>query len=136
MISRFRRFKKQRSQKTSGLQTLVLSIFLGFLLTGLLVFLIVSNWKVAKQRIGISSQIQELEKEAQGLERKHLELQANIAKTETQEYLESIAREKFSLKKAGEKAVVVVPPEQKEEEVAPKQEKNLLQKILEKILVW
>lgn len=77
--------------------------------------------------------VQALEKEIDDLERKNEELKSGLNSASQESYLEKEAREKFQLKKPGEKVVAVLPPEEIPEPVLKEPSKNLWQIILEKL---
>ncbi|MFH1894414.1 MAG: septum formation initiator family protein [Patescibacteria group bacterium] len=122
--------RKGKNKKT--IQTLflpVIFILLFFAVTG---FLVISNWNINQKRDDLNVKIESLRKEVQDLEGKKVELEKGINLSQSQEYLETVARESLDLKKPGEDVVVVKQPAIMTEETAG-QEKDFWQKILEKI---
>ncbi len=85
-----------------------------------------------QRRAELIFQIEDLEKEIQGLEKRNQELKAGFSQLSDEDYLEKEAREKLGLKKPGEEVVVVLPPPESEKEVKEK-EKGFWQKLLEKL---
>ena len=95
-----------------------------------IVFLAVSNWRLYQKRAELVSQFRDLEKEAVMLEKENQELQEGFFQLSDKEYLEKMAREKFSHKKPGEEVVIVLPPPVIEE-IKKEERKNFWQKFLE-----
>jgi len=121
MITKRTRFKKK-----------VFLIILGLGLTGFLIFLIFSNYKINQKRIQLQLEIKSLKEEVQDLERKNKELKAEIFETQTEDYLEKKTRENLGLRKPQEGVVVVsLPKENKKEN--NKEKESFWQKLLESI---
>lgn len=107
MVAKFKRFKK------ASYQTLFFSTLLGVLVLIVIGFLVISNWKISQKRAILYSQIEALRKEIQVLEEKKQQLEAQISNLTEKDYLEKEARERFNLKKPGEKVVTILPEENK-----------------------
>ncbi len=90
------------------------------------------NWRAYQQRVQLDRQLAQAKKEFLELEERKIQLQEDIAKSKTEEYLEKIARERLNLKKKGEKVVKIIFPE-KTASVSIQEEKRWWNKILEKI---
>lgn len=123
MISKSRKFKK------TSFQALFLSTVLGLLVLLIIGFLIVSIFRLNQKKSELSSRIEELKEEIQIFERKNQELRAGISQVGTKDFLEEIAKEEFNLQNPGEEVVVIKKEKEKEEET--KEEKGILDKILE-----
>ena len=95
-----------------------------------IVFLAVSNWRLYQKRAELISQFRDLEREMVILEKENQELKEGFSQLSDKEYLEKIAREKFSYKKSGEEVVIVLPPPAIEE-IKKEERKNFWQKFLE-----
>jgi len=113
---------------------LFFSIFLVLLFLLLTGFLIFTNWKINRQRAGLSERITTLKQEVAALEEKNQELKKKMSEANSEEFLEEVARNDLGLQKPGEEVVVVQKesssgqsPEQKEPE------KSGWQKIWQKI---
>ena len=119
----------KKIKKESSYKTIFFSVIAIILILFFIGFLIFSNWRIHQRRAELTSQIEELEKEIEGLEKRNQELKAGISQLSDESYLEEAAREKLGLKKPGEEVVVVLPPPETEEEAPPK--KGIWQKILE-----
>ncbi|MFH1401613.1 MAG: septum formation initiator family protein [Parcubacteria group bacterium] len=122
--------KKGKNKK--AFETLFISaifILLFFAVTGFLIF---SNWRVNQKRSELNIKIESLRKEIQNLETRRVQLEADISQSQSQEYLEQVARESLDLKKPGED-VVVVKQSASATEGAAVQEKSFWQNILDKL---
>lgn len=127
--------KVRKSRKKKSLQAIFFQVFFGFAILAIAVFLIVSNFKIARKRQKLISQINILKEEIKVLEKKNAQLKAGISQTQSESFLEKEARERLGLKKPGEEVVAIKKIEtEKEKEL--KQEKTLWQKILEKVQFW
>ena len=80
--------------------------------------------------------VQALEKEIAAQEKKNEELKSSLNSASQESYLEKEAREKFQLKKPGEKVVAVLPPEETPETKPAESPKNFFEQILEKLGLW
>lgn len=131
MIQGIRKFKKgARPRQTIFFSALFILLF--FLAIG---FLIISNWRINQRRSELISQIRNLQEEVQILEKKNQELKAGISQASSQSHLEEVARESFGLKKPGEEVTVILPPPEEEKEVK-EEEKEIWERILEKLKFW
>lgn len=70
-------------------------------------FLIVTNLKIKERREELSVRISILKQEVALLEQKNQEVKERISQSESEEYLEEVARDQLSLKAPGEEVVVV-----------------------------
>lgn len=122
--------KKEKLKKGSW-QKKVSPILILLFAMSVVGFLAVSNLRINQKRASLLSRIEELRKEVQELEEKNEELRAGIFKTEEESHLEEKAREQGFVRE-GETPVVVKPFEGGEKEEI-QAEKNLWQKILEKL---
>ncbi|MFH1036952.1 MAG: septum formation initiator family protein [Patescibacteria group bacterium] len=93
-------------------------------------FLVYTNWRIRERRSSLSERIESLQKEIQDLQEKNSELKEGIDQSQSQEYLEQMARENLDLKKPGEDVIVVKMPSTTTEENT--EEKSFWQKIWEK----
>lgn len=108
---------------------------LGLLVVGLIVILANSNWKLYRKRVAIDEEVSILQDEFIKLKERTEELEVDIAKIQTQEYLERTARERLNLKKPGEEVVaVVIPGSGQEERRSAEQKQSWWEKILEKMI--
>jgi cell division protein FtsB len=97
------------------------SIFPIFLAIGLIVFLVITNWKVNQKRIELQQRIEALKREIQNLKEKTAALQAGIAQIENEDYLIKRAQEQGYFEE-GAIPVVVLPA--KEKAVNKEKERN------------
>ena len=122
----------RRKRETTFFQSILTPVLSGLVIFEVIGFLLITNFERNKKRSELNLRIENLENEIEILERKKQELSAGISQIPTEEYLEKEARERFNLKKPGEKLVVVLPPEESVKEVAEKQE-GFWQRFLEKL---
>jgi cell division protein FtsB len=98
------------------------SIFPIFLAIGLIVFLVITNWKINQKRFELQQRIEALKKEIQILEEKTAALRAGIAQIENEDYLVKRAQEQGYFEE-GATPVVVLPAKEnatnKEKEKSP-----------------
>lgn len=90
-----------------------------------------ANWKINKKRSVFLTQINQLEKELKSLQERKDEYEAELARTQTDEFIEEKLREQ-GYTKPGEGVFVVVPQEEAQEEQA-EEEKSFWQRLLEKL---
>ena len=95
-------------------------LFLTLILVFLFGYLVFSNWNVYKKRNKFDKGLKLLEKKLERAEKRNQELKRAVAAVSDKDYIEKVAREKFGLKKPGEKVVVIKreeaePPPKKEE---------------------
>lgn len=126
MISKSKRFRKRKSYKDIFFSTILILFVL--IVIGFLIF---SSIKINQRRGELTSRIETLKKEIQILEQKNLELKTKVSQTETEDYLEKVAKETLGLKKPGEEVVVITQEQEGEKEEI--KEKSFWEKILEKI---
>lgn len=106
-------------------------IFYLLLFIIILSFLIISNWRIIKERTALGKRVFQLKNEVQVLEEKNKQLKAGISKTLQLDYIEKILRDKGLYQKKGEKSVIIVWPEKNKEDRS--EEKSIWEKILGKI---
>jgi len=70
-------------------------------------FLFTTNWKIKQRREELSARIATLKQEVALLEQKNQEIKERISQSESEEYLEEVARDQLGLKASGEEVVVV-----------------------------
>lgn len=124
MILKTRKIKRASSFKAvffSAITIILILFFVGFLF--------ISNWRIYQRSAELISQMKDLEKELQSLEKKNQELKIRFSQLSNEDYLEKTARERLGLKKPGEEVVVVLPPPEIEKET--QKVKGFWQKILE-----
>jgi cell division protein FtsB len=97
----------------------------------ILFFLIISNWKIIKERSSLGIRVSQLKNEIKVLEEKNKQLKAGISKTMQFDYTEKILREKGLYQKKGEKSVIIVWPEKEKE--GENEAESIWDKILGKI---
>jgi cell division protein FtsB len=103
--------------------------FIVLVIAGILLF---SNLQMNQRRRQLMLKIDELNQEISAAEKRNKELEAGIAQTVDEGYLEKEARDEFQMKKPGESVVVVSPPENSQDNLSEKS-KTWWQKILEKL---
>ena len=114
---------KFKPEKKTSWQKIFFSILLGVVPLVVMVFLIVSNFRINQKRMELNSRIEELKQEVQATEEEIQALQAQISQSGQESYLEKEARERFNLKKPGEEVVKVLPLEENTT-IAPHPEKK------------
>lgn len=124
------RLRKNKIDSSRGRFVSVVFAVVLLLAGGLLFF---SNWQMNQRRQQLVSKVQDSEKETAILEKKNEELKSGLDSASQESYLEKEAREKFQLKKPGEKVVAVLPPEPTPTPVPPKPAQSWWQMILEKL---
>ena len=129
MIAKSRR-RKNKIDSSRGLFISLVFAAILLLVGGLLFF---SNWQMNQRRQQLSLKVQALEKEIAAQEKKNEELKSSLNSASQESYLEKEAREKFQLKKPGEKVVAVLPPEETPETKPAESPKNFFEQILEKL---
>lgn len=80
-------------------------IFFGIFLI-IIIYLSMNVYRGVKQRIEVRKEISNLKMEIENLDKENNKLSDLIKYFETEEYVESISREKLSYKKPGEKIIV------------------------------
>jgi len=127
MITRNIKFGKSRAKlgkrkKRLFESVVVTGVFIGVfvLIVGLFIF---QNVKIGQKRGDLEKRAQELQAQVQELSVQRQALEANVEKTQTQEYQEKVLREQGLYKKEGEQVVTVLPPEATVE-TEPVQEKK------------
>jgi len=129
MLPRISKFKKGNAPTAA-----LLPVLFGLLLMAVLfIFLAGSNLRLYGKRASLERQLDALRGETAELEKRSLELQSDIVRTQTEEYTEEVARERLNLKKPGEEVVAVVVPESGQEGTSSEEQQSWLEKILEKI---
>ena len=121
-----------KTRKKRSYQSLFASAFILILTLGLIGFLVISNWKINQRKSELMSIIESLKEEIQTLEEKKAKWQAGIDMIQSEENVETVAKDKLGLKKPGEE-VVSIKQEQNEEEVKQEEKKSFWQKIWEKL---
>jgi cell division protein FtsB len=121
----------KKSKKKKSFQKIFLSFLFSSFAVAIVVLLVTSSLRMRERRKELVSQTEVLKKEIQNLEGKNQELKAGISQSQTQDYLEEVAREKLGLKKPGEEVVAIKKIQSEGGTNETKQEKNLWQKILE-----
>ena len=102
MIAKFKKNKKIKSIKGK-----VFSVFLIALVLFIIGFIVITNWKINKRRNELTDKISLLKQEVQKLEEKNKELKEKKLDSESEDYLEKVARDQLDLKKPGEEVIVV-----------------------------
>jgi len=120
---------KKKHKRKKAFRNIFISLLLGSLLFIIVIFLIISNWKINQRRTELNQRILKVQQEIQVLEERNRQLKAGIAQTLESDYAEEVLREKGLYKKKGEKMIVILPLEEEGEK--EKEEKNLWQKIQE-----
>lgn len=108
----------------------IFSLLVGIVLTGIIGYLAFSDWKIYQKSVELRKKTEILQEEMKKLEIRNAELERMLAETKTDEYRERVARERFNLKKPGEKVIVVVPSESSTSQKTEQKQQNFLQRIL------
>lgn len=127
MLTKNKKIKKKGSYKDN-----FFSILIGIFIFAIAGFLIISNLNISRKRGEMAAKIEELSGEIQILEERNKKLKAGLIEAETDIYWEERLREQgFAL--PGEEAIVILPPQSGETASVEGQEKNIFEKIWEKI---
>jgi len=127
MIAEFKNKKKEKNY------SIYFSIILGILVTVIIGFLVFSNVKMSQKKAALTERYSSLQEQLRLLEQKKKDLEAGISYQETEEYLESIAKDKLNLRYEGEQVVSVVKEEDKEDKI---KEENFWTGFLNEIKFW
>ena len=124
---KFRKFKRARQ----GFP------FFLILILGILIFLstilILANLKISRKREELDLEKETLKNKIESLKKERENLESKIFQAESEDFIEKTAREELNLKKEEEKVVAFPILKEGEEEPESEEEKNFLQKFLEKI---
>lgn len=124
--------KNKKIKKKGSYKDIIFPILIGAFIFVITVFLIISNFNISRKRGEMTVRIDELNREIKILEERNEKLKAGLIDTETDIYWEERLREQgFAL--PGEEAIVILPPESGEAASTGEQEKNIFEKIWEKI---
>ena len=124
--------KNKKIKKKGSYKDIIFPILIGAFIFVIAVFLIISNFNISRKRGEMTVRIDELNREIKILEERNEKLKAGLIDTETDIYWEERLREQgFAL--PGEEAIVILPPESGEAASTGEQEKNIFEKIWEKI---
>lgn len=124
--------KNKKIKKKGSYKDIIFPILIGAFIFVIAVFLIISNFNISRKRGEMTARIDELNREIKILEERNEKLKAGLIDTETDIYWEERLREQgFAL--PGEEAIVILPPESGEAASTGEQEKNIFEKIWEKI---
>ncbi len=115
MIPKVRKFRKRSSRQSIFFLTLI-----GFLVLGIIGFLVISDLRINQRKAGLETKIEKLKKEIQALEKKNQGLKAGIAQSTQEDYWKEKLYEQGYVEE-GEQQVVILPPEEE-----AKEEKNFL----------
>ena len=124
--------KNKKKQKDSSLSAIFFSVILLGIMFVMVGFLVVSNWKISNKRADLRIRINDLQQEIQELEKEKQGLQAGIQQVTEDEYVEEKIRNQ-GYKKPGEE-VVVVKNAESEELQNSKESQGILDRILGKFL--
>ena len=127
MIAEFKNKKKEKNY------SIYFSIILGILVTVIIGFLVFSNVKMSQKKAALTERYSSLQEQLRLSEQKKKDLEAGISYQETEEYLESIAKDKLNLRYEGEQVVSVVKEEDKEDKI---KEENFWTGFLNEIKFW
>ena len=121
MVAKISKFGKKRRRLFESV--VVSGVFVGVfvLIVGLFIF---QNVKMGQKRADLQKRAQELEAQVAELAAQREALEANVEKTQTQEYQDKVLREQGLYKKEGEQVVTVLPPEITAESVPVEKEKD------------
>ena len=142
MITSSRKFKKKKrtslynSKDYKILPSTVehgsyFTIFLILLALGCLILFLNLNFKIIKERRKVGEELSSLGSEIEKLESEKKDFLSKISEVKSDEYLEKVGREEFSLKREGEKVVAFFFPviEEEKEKESEVEKKNFLKKI-------
>lgn len=98
---------KNKRNKKSSIKN-IFGYFVFFTLTiFLIVFFVVTNWKIYQRRASLAPKVEQLRAEVEALEKIKIELEKESSNIGTEDHLERVAREQFDMKKPGEEVYVV-----------------------------
>ncbi len=115
MLPKFRKKKRIDGNRNIFLPAIALLFF-----AGLIVFLVITDYKLKQNREGALNRIEELKSQIQALEEKNENFRKDISQSNSEDYLGRIAREQLNMKALGEEVVVV---KKSEDAAADAQEK-------------
>jgi len=95
----------------------------------LIVFFVYTNYKIAQKRGEAGSQTESLEAKVETLEERNRELLNRKNRVESDEYIESVAREQLELKKP-EEEVVVISKETDQDQESSEEEGNFWERFI------
>jgi len=116
MVTKFKKNKKSQSP-------LVFLIFFILFLLLIIGFLAVTNLKISKKRAELASRIEKIKERIKSLEGKKIQLEGEISKAGSEEFIERKAREELGFKKPNED-MIVISKEKEEKETEEEQEKK------------
>lgn len=93
--------------KTTSKKEVAISIFFAFLFMGLVMALVVANFRINGRRDEMIKRIDQLKTDIKTLEEKNQQLNKSLNQVDTDANLEKVAREQLGLKKPGEEVVVI-----------------------------
>jgi len=111
MISKFKKNKKVKLIKGKAF-----SVFLILLVFFIIGFIVITNWRINRRRSELTDRVSLLKEEVQELEERNKELKEKKINSESDNYLEKVARNQLDLKKPGEEVIVVQKEEEQKEE--------------------
>lgn len=118
-----------QNKKGASLRKVLYFAMIWILLVGFLVFLAWTNIQLSQKKAKLSFTLNSLQTQVKQLEAQNQEMRDKIAKSETNDYLEKIAREKYNLKSPGEQVAVITgnpaTQDQPREDLSPKDEKKI-----------
>jgi len=123
MLAKVRKFRKR-----SFYRSIFFPVLMGFLVLGIIGFLVFSNLRISQRRAELTAKIEGFKKEIQDLGQKNQELQANITQTGEKDYWKEKLYQQGYVGE-GEQQVVVLPPEEQTKKV----EKGFWQKLLDPV---
>jgi len=102
--------KKRKLKRKYSWPNIITSVFLiGFVLL-VIGFLVLSNVRIYQKRSELKTQINQMGKELEKLEKQKADLESGLAQTQSENFLEQEARDTLNYQKPGEEVTVVVPP--------------------------
>ncbi len=108
-------FRKKKNKTSIGDRCI--SLLFSFAVLFLIIFLIISNFKIYQRRTDLGIQIEEKKEEIEELSEKIKGIEEFEADDFDDDYrLEKIAREQLLLKKEGEEVIFITLPEETEDE--------------------
>lgn len=108
------RNKKHKEHFPLIILILIIIVFIGFF--------VVTNWRIAKRRAELRDRVTLLQQEVQILEEKNKELKDRKEDTESDDFIEKVAREQLELKKPGEEVIVIQKEEPREKAIEEEEE--------------
>ncbi len=122
---------KKDKNRAKQIKDAVFLILMAVVFFGLVGYSILSNVGIGAKRDQYIKQIDELKAKIEAAQKQKAEIESNLAKAGTKEYLEEVARKQFGLKAPGEEVAVVM-----KDQPQPSETPNPEQQTSKKKNIW